>query len=298
MSFLYTSLLTMGLPLLAAPLIIHLINLRRRQRVQWAAMQFLLDSQKRNKKWIVLKQLLLLLLRTAAIGLAVMMLAGPVVRSGWASLFGAGVTHHVVLLDDSYSMADTWDETTALDEAKRVVLRVLDQARGRSDQQLVTLVRFSEAKTLAAGGASAFDRQPLDAQTLSNLERVLGEMEPSESSAGPVDALAAATRIPQPAVGETRVAYLVTDFRRAQWSEQAQLRQLVARLRERVSQLLLVQAVYDERPNLAITQLAPEAGIRAAGVETWIEVAVANYGDSPASNVTVSLEQDGARLPA
>ncbi len=32
---------------------IHLINLRRHRRIEWAAMDFLLESQKRNKKWIV-----------------------------------------------------------------------------------------------------------------------------------------------------------------------------------------------------------------------------------------------------
>jgi hypothetical protein len=91
---------------------------------------------------------------------------------------------------------------------------------------------------------------------------------------------------------------LVTDFRRPQWEEQAQLRQLMGRLRERVGKLLLVQSVYAERPNLAITRLEPEAGIRAAGVETWMELTIANYGDTPASAVTVAVEQDGARLPA
>jgi hypothetical protein len=297
-TFLYQSLLTIGLPLLALPLVIHLINLRRHRRVEWAAMQFLLESQKRNRKWIVLKQLLLLAMRTAAIALAVLMLAGPVIRSGWAALFGSGVTHHLILLDDSYSMSDQWDETTALEEAKRVVIRVLDQARQRSDDQLVTLVRFSQAKDLSVGAAVAFDRQPLDAETLTNMERYLAQLAPSETDAGPVDALQAASRLPEPTAGETRIAYLITDFRRRQWDEQAQLRQLLARLRANASQLLLVQCAYDERPNLAVTSLVPESGIRAAGVETWMEATVANYGDSEASNVTVSIEQDGAKLPA
>jgi hypothetical protein len=61
MSFLFQSLLAIGIPLIGLPLLIHLINLRRHQRIEWAAMEFLLESQKRNKKWIVLKQLLLLL---------------------------------------------------------------------------------------------------------------------------------------------------------------------------------------------------------------------------------------------
>ncbi len=298
MSFLLPTLLTLGLPLIAAPLVIHLINLRRHRRIEWAAMDFLLESQKRNKKWIVLKQLLLLLLRTLAIAAVVLMLAGPVVRSTWAGLFGRGVTHHLILLDDSYSMADHWEETSAFDQAKLVVAAVLEQARGKSENQLVTLLRFSESRGLAAGAGPAIDRRPLDGELLTELQRLLDKLEPSETDAGPIEALQAATRLPEATDGETRIAYLVTDFRRRQWEEQAQIRQLMGRLRERVGDLQLVQTAYEERPNLAITRLAPESGIRAAGVETWMELTVANYGQAPVSSVTVAVEQDGNRLPA
>jgi len=297
-SFLFQSLLTIGLPLIGIPLLIHLINLRRHRRIEWAAMEFLLESQKRNRRWIVLKQFLLLLMRTAAVALVVLMLAGPVVKSGWAALFGRGVTHHLILLDDSYSMADRWDETSALNEAKRAVSRILEQARGRADNQIVTLLRFSEAKRLAAGAGPQLDRRPLNAELMAELEKLLGDLEPSESDAGPIEAMQAAARVAEPTADETRIAYMITDFRRHQWEERTQLRQLAARWRERVAQLLLVQSVYDERPNLAITRLMPEAGIRAAGVETSMEVTVANYGETPVSAVTVAVEQDGERLAA
>ena len=52
-----------GLPLVGVPVLIHLINLFRHRRVRWAAMEFLLASQNRNRTWVILKQLLLLLLR-------------------------------------------------------------------------------------------------------------------------------------------------------------------------------------------------------------------------------------------
>ena len=85
-----------------------------------------------QQKWIMLKQLLLLLLRTVAIAAGRADVAQPVVRSGWAGLFGRGKTHHLVLLDDSFSMSDHWADTSAFDQAKRVVVRVLDQARGNT----------------------------------------------------------------------------------------------------------------------------------------------------------------------
>jgi hypothetical protein len=152
MSFLFPTLLAIGLPLVAVPLLIHLINLRRQQRIPWAAMQFLIESQRRNKRWIMLKQLLLLLARMGAIAVLVFMLAHLVLRNEWLSLLGSGTTHHLVMLDDSYSMSDRWDNTSALTEGKRAIQAIVDQAGQKSDTQLITMLRFSEAAKLSAGG--------------------------------------------------------------------------------------------------------------------------------------------------
>src|SRR3972149_4733085 len=94
-------------------------------------MQFLLESQLRYKKWILLRQLLLLVVRMAVVAVLVMMLAHLVVRTQWLRLLGTGTTHHLVLLDDSYSMSDRWGNTSALAEGKRAVQAIVEQARQR-----------------------------------------------------------------------------------------------------------------------------------------------------------------------
>ena len=298
MSFLFQSLPTIGLPLVALPLVIHLINLRRHRRVEWAAMKFLLESQKRNKKWILLQQLLLLLLRTAAVALAVLMLAGPVLQSGWGKFFGQGTTHHLFLLDDSYSMADRWEQSTAFDQAKRAVSVILEQAAEQTESQKLTLVRFSTARELTAGAALEIGERPLDSALRDDVETLLSDMQIAESDAGPLDAIGAALGLPEPTADESRIVYLISDFRSRQWSEDNQLRQMLGQLREKCAQLHLVQCVDTTRANLAITRLQPESGIRAAGVETWFEVTVANYGDQPAVATAVKVVEDGHKLPA
>ena len=177
MSFLFPTLLTIGLPLIAVPILIHLINLRRQQRIRWAAMQFLLESQRRNRRWILLKQLLLLATRMAVIAVLVLMLAHLVLRNEWLSLLGRGTTHHLVLLDDSYSMSDRWDETTALNEGKRAVQAIVDQAAQQSDTQLITLLRFSEAAQLSAGAQPKVFAEPINDTFRSKLESLLAGWE-------------------------------------------------------------------------------------------------------------------------
>ncbi|MCA9107647.1 MAG: BatA domain-containing protein, partial [Planctomycetales bacterium] len=91
--------------MIALPVLIHLINLFRHRRVKWAAMDFLLQSYKRQRNWIRLKQLLLLLSRIAALVLALMMLGQVGCDNEQLSgVLGGRTVHHYVLVDDSFSM--------------------------------------------------------------------------------------------------------------------------------------------------------------------------------------------------
>ena len=189
MSFVFQSLLTIGLPLVALPLLIHLINLRRHRRIEWAAMDFLMESQKRNKKWILLQQLLLLLMRTGAVALVVLMLAGPVLQSQWGRFFGQGITHHLFLLDDSYSMADRSQQSSAFDEAKRAVGVILDQAAKQAESQKLTLIKFSTAGQLSAGATTELGTEDLSRELSLRVQSLLNEMRPGESDAGPREAV-------------------------------------------------------------------------------------------------------------
>src|SRR4051794_35114179 len=263
-------------------------------------MQFLLESQRRNRRWIFLKQLLLLLARMGVVAVLVLMLSHLVLRNEWLSLLGRGTTHHLVLLDDSYSMSDRWNETTALDEGKRAVQSIVDQAAQQSDAQLVTLLRFSEAAKLSAGAQPKVFAERINDAFRSRLESLLASWEPSETDVGPAEALKAIPRLPLADSEQSLVVYLVSDYRARQFTSATEIRKLLADLKEKehVSQIHLVRCVREARPNLAIKSITPESGVRAAGVEMWMSVTVANFGNEPARGVTVQLEQDGDALPS
>ena len=53
----------LGVLAIASPIIIHLLNKRKFKRVDWAAMDFLLEADKKNRRRVRLENLLLLLLR-------------------------------------------------------------------------------------------------------------------------------------------------------------------------------------------------------------------------------------------
>ena len=103
MSFLQPWLLW-GLPLIALPIIIHLINQRRFQTIQWAAMMFLLAAHRMARGYSRLRQWLIMLFRMLAIAGLLFAVARPL-ASGWLGLAAGGhADTTIVLLDRSPSM--------------------------------------------------------------------------------------------------------------------------------------------------------------------------------------------------
>src|SRR6201993_3478530 len=96
-----------GLALISLPIIIHLINRMRFKRIRWAAMEFLLKSQKRNRRRLIIEQLILLLLRILLVLLVAFLVARFMGTALGATSQG---TMHVVVLDDTLSMGDHWQD--------------------------------------------------------------------------------------------------------------------------------------------------------------------------------------------
>ncbi|MBP90314.1 MAG: hypothetical protein CMJ64_27015 [Planctomycetaceae bacterium] len=103
MSFLQPLMLA-ALPLISLPIIIHLINQRRYQTMQWAAMMFLLAANRMSRGYAKLRQWLILLFRTLVIAGLVFAISRPL-ASGWLGLAAGGrADTTIILLDRSPSM--------------------------------------------------------------------------------------------------------------------------------------------------------------------------------------------------
>jgi hypothetical protein len=286
-----------GLLAIGIPVLIHLINMLRQRRVPWAAMEFLLVSQKRHRTWVILKQLLLLLLRMVAIAAVVLFAAQPLLQNEWSQWIGGGRTHHIVLLDDSYSMSDRWEDTSAFDQAKRVVQRIGQQVARESSQSL-SLLRFSQAGRAVRGTQPDFLRETVDSGFPDRLSSRLAQLAASQTAAGPLAAMETAAQFVGASEGERRVVYLVSDFRAREWDNPTAIKKLLQQWSEAGVKIHLIDCVESARPNLAIRQLTPGPGTKAAGVPLFVEVSVENFGAAPVKDVPVLVEADGVAQPA
>ncbi|MEE8451182.1 MAG: BatA domain-containing protein [Thermoguttaceae bacterium] len=295
--FVYPALLW-GLPLVGIPVLIHLINMLRHRRVEWAAMEFLLVSQKRNRTWIVFKQLLLLLLRMLAVATIVMIVSQPLLRNEFGKLLGSKRTHHILLLDDSFSMSDRWADQSAFGEAKAVVAHIGTVVARHRQPQTFTLLRFSRTGRFDGGTQPDFLKASVNDQFVTQIEAALDAVEVSQTAAGPIEALEAIAQLLGDPGDERRIVYLISDFRKNEWDDPTDLHRHLTRLNQVEAEVHLINCVQDARPNLAVTSLVAEDGIRAAGVPLFVEVSVKNFGTEAAKEVAVMIEDDGQPRPA
>lgn len=291
MTFAFPSLLWIGLPLLAGVVAIHLLNLRRQKPIKWAAMDFLLESERVNKAWINLRQWLLLAARLLVIALAVLALAKPELKKFSLAALADSRVRHVIVLDDSYSMSDEGAGAAAWGDAVAAVDRVLAFAAERPGHE-VAVVRTSSADSPELVDAE-------DSQAKSRLRSLLSNSQPSQAVAPLAPAITAAQELCEGApTGARSIVYLVTDDRRRELEPLSETIDSVDSLQQAGAEVRWVSCVAAHNANLTLVDLSPLPGPGAAGVEVRMQVTVANNGPAPTTDALVQVTRDGRASPA
>ena len=310
--------LAWGFLLVLLPLLIHLINLVRHRRTQWAAMEFLLESYRKLRRWVWLKQALLIASRMLSVAIAVAMLAQWVSGSRWLAIISQSTTHHYVILDDSASMSDTSSKGTAYQSALGAVQSIAANANTQEGSHLLTVIRASRASlasarskdakanttadTRNAGAQPSQTQQGPQADTVAELlsrtiptdpASLLSKVNsttPSFLDAGLVDAIELISPLLRQATSEKAIVYLMSDFRSKDWSNPAVLKQQLQSLPSSNVELQLVDCVAERHENLTLVSVLPKQEVLAAGVPAFINVIVRNNGSAPVRNVTIRIQ--------
>lgn len=267
MSFLFPEMLWLA-PFLALPLLIHLLNRLRYRRVRWAAMAFLLRTERRAVRRARLRQLLLMMLRTLLLAAALGALAQPVLRGGLAGLLGRR-SNAVVLLDASASMS-----------AAHLAGDVFSTGRAEVVKVLKSLPRGSHLLARPVAGPSALSAKSL----MSDPRAVATLMQSAEATEGAADlprAIADAADVLAEA-GGGGVIWLVTDGQAADWrpSESQTWDGVRAALR-RAGRPRLVVSYAGSAPdaNHAVTDVAFEPELPVPGETLRLRATVARHGE-------------------
>jgi uncharacterized protein (DUF2164 family) len=283
------AMLGLGFLAIASPIIIHLLNRRRFKIIDWAAMEFLLDANRKNRRRIKLENLILLLLRCLAMLLIGFLLARPFLSSALA-IFGEQPVERIVLLDDSLSMSLQNGNSTVFEAAKQNLETTLRSVAAENRGDLLTLFLTSNPQS------PVFANKPINNDTQNEFSDELKLLKPSDKTASMENALQEVKQfISGLKKNSDRLVYVITDLRDYDWRDDAtevdenSARNLLKSISEQVTSCFLVDAGVKDSANLVITRIRPEEGLR-SGVASRFEVTVANQGQQTVDQVRVRFQ--------
>lgn len=292
MSFLQPWML-IALPLAMIPIIIHLINQRRYQTRQWAAMMFLLSANRMNRGYARIRQWLILALRALAIAALVIAIGRPLASGslggGWiGSVAGGGAQNTIVLVDRSPSMQQR-DGGATLTKLQIGIAQLSETLRTIGVGRLV-LIESNRAEPVELESPEALLESP--------------QAGPSDASADlPAMMLAALDYIKANELGQAEV-WICSDLREHDWRAKdgrwSSLREAFMEIGQRVRFRLLA---YPQVAQANRAVRVDEVRLDDRGAESMVSISLkieseaeANASAGSASEtIPVTIELEGAR---
>lgn len=271
---------------LVLPLAIHLWRRRYQRVVAWSAMRFLQAAQQQVQQRVRLRRLWLLLLRVAMLGLLIFAIADPSTDYSQFPQYlrGSTGTHHVLLLDTSYSMGAVGESTSAFELARQQAIKYVQQLPQGDVISIVTI--SSRDRPLIE--QPVFDRQEIIAE--------LAALELTNRSGEALNAitlaaeLAERSRVAMRDIVMTRYA-IFSDFQRDSWDGVTP---------EKVSSIIGTNGkieYFDCRQpylhNLAVEDLDVEYPAGPFGTQVALRAQIKNYSPTELQSVTVTWSIEG-----
>jgi len=267
-----TPLFWLGAFAATVPILLHLIRRESAQKVEFPTLMFLRRISKRIIRYQKLRHLLLLLMRVLALLLLALAFMRPYRdRPRVAAASGEPATAHVILLDNSMSMAheDRW--ARARDAVAAIV-------RGARTGDKVALLEFSDRTSVLTLPATDF------AAVLGQLER---DPQLTDRATRYGQALRIAEKSALDAGTGKRVIHLISDFQKSGWAAD----ESDFRLGPGV-ELQCTDVGSDSFSNLAIGDVQVLENDEDAAGGLKIRFSVFNFGAEDRNAVRVSLSVD------
>lgn len=289
-----------ALPLTLVPVVIHLLNRLRYERVRFPATRFLLESRRRYKIRVLLREWLTLLLRVLAVAGLVLLFAQPRVESGsiWGRL-PRQARHYVFVLDDTLSMRGRFsavEERTPWDVAKEAAGELLRLLGESGTPARVTVIRASRVGEEGPPRVDV-DAEELAPESLERMVRVIGDFQAGFSGVPLAKAVDFGSRRVEHSPGQATIV-VFSDLQLADWQPSPEWQEIVGRLRAASAQVRVIACGLGVvRPNFSLTQLEATGGIVAVGVPVSLRLGVANFSGQVVRNLPVELFLGGEALP-
>ncbi len=274
----------------ASPILIHLLNKRRFKIVEWAAMDFLFQADKKNRRRVQMENFILLALRCLAMLLIAFMLARPFLPSAVTNVLQQSQKlERILILDDSLSQRVPKGNATAFDETKNSIKDLIASfAASDKTEDWLTLVTTSDPDN------PVLANEPLTIDTLATLGESIDRLDCTDRSADyslTLDSVSRYLSGQRESVG--RVVYLFSDMRRKDWLQNEDSETAANRLLDSIGEVaegcFVVDTGGPEDQNLTVVSVRPTEFPISEKVIPF-EVLVKNNGASEVNQVRVMFQ--------
>lgn len=258
------------------PLVIHLLNLRKPQKLPFSTLSFFKELQKTTIKRIRIKQYILLALRLAAVFCLAMVLARPFLPPNLSSGIQDSNEPAVIgfLLDNSISMGRIDKDGPLFNQALDIIETLADQA-GDEDRFLFQLTN-----------GSGFS---ISLQNINELKRRLDQSEIASSGNYVGDRLVEMQDFIASAPFSNKKLFVLSDGQLSQFTDMVEREGL----ENRTTSISFVTVGDSDTQNTSVIGLQASSDIASINTPYRINVEVKNNGNRLAANQFLSVEFEG-----
>ena len=282
MTFLNPSIL-FALFLVAVPVIIHLLNLRKLRKIEFSSLMLLKEIKKSKIKRIRIKEWLLMVLRMLLIIFLVMSFSNPVVKDINVDSGKSISKTCIIIIDDSYSMERIKDSLTLFEKAKK---DAIDITGYYEPNDRVFVVPYS--RILMRNERKYFN-------FVDNISDSVDNLKTSDVSFSMQVAMDYAAGIISKNYSLINEIFILTDNQKGNYSD-FKFESIFRGIDSENIFLYVLEYSADFNNNLSLDNLSFRTKIFETGKKVNIDAEIKNYSGAPVSDKSVILYIDGQKI--
>lgn len=272
MVFLNPSIL-LGLLAASIPILIHLLNFRKLQKVEFSTLAFLKELQKSKIKKIKIKQWILLILRILIIVFLVLAFARPTLETvNVANSTSTAKSSSVFIIDNSFSMNYLGEDGSYFNKSKKIAKEIIS-AMEDGDELSFLITKDSIITTT----------------NVENAIRVIDNLNTNFNSQLTQDKIESALTFLEEANNLNKEVFLFSDFQKSTFLNLDESDSLSDFKRSTNIKLYSFDMSANKVSNYSINDLILKNSILELNKPLTFEASIHNYSDEIVNNITASL---------
>lgn len=271
-----------GLLAAGIPILIHLLNLRKLQKVDFSTLRFIKELQKNQIRKIKLKQWLLLALRVLLILFLVTAFSRPALKGvAIAGVTSSAKTTTIIILDNSPSMEIIDTDGSLFNKARSAALSLLNTMQEGDEVALITTTDRTATPYLS--------------KNIPDIKSRLRGLQLSGIHGNIQDALQLAAPLLESSSNFNKEIFIFSDFQNSSFPDNQPSSDFSSVFNDRVH-IYLMPVRKTEIYNAGIDELKINSEVFEPGKNISVTTVVSNYSVNKPGNFIISLYAAGERV--